>query len=1163
MNTLGLLILGLSYIGLLFYIARIGDRGQLQWLPKSLIYTLTLAVYCTSWTFYGAVGSAVSSGWHFFAIYLGPILVFAFGHRLLRKLLIVSKRQNISSIADWIASRYGKKQSLSMLVTSILIIAIVPYIALQLKAVAFSFELVTQNQRISEQLVDTALLTATAMALLAAAFGTHQTEATKPRPGLMFAIAFESVLKLLALLLLAVVCFMWLMNPSNTSGDASLTARFFAPFNSNQFDFSFATQLFLAATATLCLPRQFHVTFVENTSDKHLQKARYGYPLYLLLISFAVLPIAAVGTQIFSGTNTAADTYVLAIPLEFQGSFLPILIFFGGFAAATGMIVVSTLSLSTMITNDIILPYALKKRTANQTTPYYGQLIFWRRASIASILLLAYLYKIIIGDYFALAATGLVAFSLVAQLLPSLIGGLFWDRGTSRGTMVGLVAGIAIWFYFIMLPQLATAGILDNDFLQNGPFGIGWLNPANFLGQGGNSFNVGVWLSLLINTGLYALVSMAHHPTLQERTQADSFTNPLQINNKSSALAKELQVSGNDLFQLLRRFLGKRETQQLFEEFFKQSKQDSDLNRAPTPELIEFAENRLSGAVGSSTASALITSIIAGRSLAPETLVNIFDQTSQQLQFSQQLLQTTLENISQGISVVDPELKLVAWNQRYLEMFEYPEGFIYPGIPVAEVMRFNGERGDFGDGSIDYHINKRLNHICRGTPYVYQRERQNGRVFEMRGKSIPNGGFVTTYTDITDFKQVEAELQQSKDQLEERVIERTQQIQTINEELHQEIQLRLQSEQAMQLAKQEAERANQAKTQFIGLASHDVLQPLTAARLYAGALREMPLEQETTQLVDKVNRSLQATESLISTLLELARFDQGAIQPQISVFPIQKILDSLVEEFSVIAHKKGFKIHSQPCSAWVSSDPKWLRRILQNFISNAIKYSTGPKILVGCLRIPGELKVLVADSGPGIAQREQSAIFEDFYRNEHDQKKASGAGLGLGVVQRMSQALDHKIGVHSAKGKGSIFYVELPVAEAKQEQPAEQKQPFSVSDRQKTIWYIDNDQRQLDAMRILLSKWNMSVVTADSCSQALAMAQHQCPDVLLMDYDLNDSNDGITLYQQMKEFWDQSPQAVLVTASQDSELKHQAKAVGLDYLAKPIKPAALRALLMG
>ncbi|WP_395373265.1 PAS-domain containing protein [Marinicella sp. W31] len=982
------------------------------------------------------------------------------------------------------------------------------------------------------------------------------------RPGLMFAIAFESVLKLVALLLLALVCFFWLFKTPVADTTTAPMARFFASFDPKQFDFSFATQLLLAASATLCLPRQFHVTFIENTSHHHLRRARYLYPIYLLLISCAVLPIAVVGTELFSGLDTAADTYVLAIPLEFGGAFLPILIFFGGFAAATGMIVVSTLSLSTMITNDIILPYALKKRGAGQSTFYYGQLIFWRRASIATILLLAYLYKIIIGDYFALAATGLVAFSLVAQLLPPLIGGLFWSRGTARGTMTGLIAGVAIWFYFIMLPQLATAGIINPAFLQQGPWEIAWLNPADFLGLGSDNFNTGVWLSLLLNAGLYVIVSTLHKPTLQERTQADNFTNPLQIKNKSSALARELQVSGHDLFQLLRRFLGKKETQLLLQEFNKKNKIPADLEAPPNPELIEFSEKRLAGAVGSSTASALITSIIAGQSLAPETLVNIFDQTSQQLQFNQQLLQTTLENISQGISVVDHELNLVAWNQRYLEMFDYPDGFIYPGIPVATVMRFNGERGDFGSGSLEHQINKRLNHIRRGTSYVYQRQRQNGRVYEIRGKGIPNGGFVTTYTDITDFKEVETELQQAKDKLEERVIERTRQIQKINEELQQEVERRLLSEQAMEMAKQEAERAYQTKTQFIGQASHDVLQPLTAARLYTGALQEMQLTDGTMELVDKVNRSLRATEGLISTLLELARFDQGAIQPSLSEFAIQPMLDSLIEEFNVIADEKGFEIRSQMCSAWVRSDPKWLRRILQNFISNAIKYSNGPKILVGCLRSRGALKVLVADSGPGIAQHEQAAIFEEFYRRNKDQKKATGAGLGLAVVKRMGLALQHQVGVFSDHNKGSIFYVELPIVAAMQSEVQDQQNPAGAVENHKNIWYVDNDRSQLDAMHSLLSKWNMTVTTADTCEQALDMAQQACPDVLLMDYDLNDSTNGINLFIQMKQHWPQAPQAVLVTASQDRNLKEEAKAAGMGYLAKPIKPAALRALLM-
>ncbi|NVK87257.1 MAG: PAS-domain containing protein [Gammaproteobacteria bacterium] len=1160
MNALTLFFVVLSYIAVLFMIARLGDKGHFARIPAFLIYSFSIAIYCTSWTFYGAVGSAVSNGWMFLPIYLGPALLFLFGHKLLYKLLIVCKEQNLSSIADFIALRYGKRAFLSVAVTLLLMIAIIPYIALQLKAIAFSFDGLTRNVSVQATDIDTALFTAIAMALLAIFFGTQSAEATKPRSGLMYTIAFESVIKLLVLVALAIFCLYWLSQ--DTFGTAAGTTEFFSSqFSFDQLNFSFFTQLLLSACAMICLPRQFHITFIENTDPHHLAKARWIFPLYLLVITLVVFPITAMGTELFGvDSRVAPDTYVLAIPFAQNEQVLSGLMFIGGFAASTGMIIISTLALSTMITNSIILPYFVK-RLENTSENYYRPLVIkWRRAAIAVILLMAYLYKVVIGDYFALAATGLIAFSLVAQLIPSILAGLYWKDCSYRGVRAGLIIGSLIWFYFIMLPSLAAADLFGQPLVSNGPFAIAWLAPSQFLGLDFDAFNIGVWLSLSANSFVMIFVSKQRQVNFSEATQATAFTHPLKLSKLNAANKASSNVTGKDIIQLLARFLGEHETGSLIHDF-ETNFGLIELNKPPSAELLEFAEKRLAGAIGTTTASTVIASIIGGRSLTPESLVNLFDETSQQIKFNQKLLHATLENISQGISVVDKHLKLVAWNQRYIELFNYPSGFIKPGMAIAEVVRFNANQGVMGDGSLEQHVRKRLDHLRRGTAYVFQREWPDGRVLEMRGNPMPGGGFVTSYTDITEYKDVERQLKESRDQLELRVAQRTEQIQQINEELTQEIELRKASETLMNQAKLEAENANKTKTQFIALASHDILQPLTAARLYASALDETEMDNEVRTVVNKINLSLKSTENLVATLLEIARFDQGALTPTKEPFPIADIMDSLVNEFSVLAAEKNFSIRMPRCSRWVYSDKQWLRRLLQNFLSNAIKYSTGPKILFGCRRLGNNLRIQVSDCGPGIPSHEQKAIFSDFYRSPNNKTSESGAGLGLSVVARMSESLEHPIGIVSAENSYSTFYVDVPLS-----QPSTIREP--TIDRQtdlphsdQTVWYIDNDLRQLDAMKTLLKKWGIPLHCEHQIEAAIEQSAQQRPDILIMDFDLNATVDGVQLYELMKQHWPVAPKAYLLTANQEPSIREQAKSAGMEYIKKPAKPAALRAIL--
>jgi Na+/proline symporter/signal transduction histidine kinase/CheY-like chemotaxis protein len=1178
-SPLLLLFCSLLYVALLFAIARFGDQRKFTNLPPALLYSLTIAIYCTSWTFFGAVGTAANDGWMFLPIYLGPILLFVFGYPILYKILVVCKEQNISSIADFITTRYGKSIGLSNLINVLLILAIVPYIALQLKAISFGFDTLASTSS-NTRTLDTALFSAVAMALLAIVFGTKTVEATKPRPGLMTTIAFESIFKLAVLIILAILCVSWLADDTFSNWPTILAKQ----FNSQQFAWqtgrsSFITTTFLAAGAILCLPRQFHVTFVENTVPAYLKSARWIMPLYLILISLVVIPITVVGGSLFSDVSSIpADTYVLSIPASQNLTVLSILMFLGGFAASTGMIIVSTLALSTMITNNTIMPYIVRSRKNTHNESYRASVLYWRRVTISLILLAAYLYKVIIGDYFPLAATGLIAFSLVAQFIPAIIASVYFDKSTYRGIITGLLLGTSCWLYFIMLPALASAGMIDQEFVSSGLLGYSYLAPENFLNLNISSFDTGVWLSVIFNLAAITLLSGEDKQSFTERSQANAFVNPLQLVQEQKYKRSLKSITNQDIISLLERFLGHTEVNQLLQDYVASFDEPVIPSNNPSESFLSFSEKRLSGAIGSATASTVIETIIRGDSVSAESLVNLFDETSQQIKFNQKLLQATLENMAQGISVVDRDLNLVAWNQRYLDMFQYPDNFIQAGMPIEDVVNFNVKRGmlnkesnnfDNDESLIDKEVKKRLAHLRRGTSYVYEREWLDNRVIEINGNPMPGGGFVTSYSDITAYKEVQKKLKESADKLEHRVAQRTQEISSINHELKQEVELRKFSEQAMDKAKREAELANKTKTKFIALASHDILQPLTAARLYASALESNSIELDNNRnveieqksIIEKIKLSLKSTEELVATLLEIARFDQGAFKPDLQAISLPELIDSLINEFSVLAEEKDMLIRKSACQFIIKSDKQWLRRILQNYISNAIKYSDGKKMLVGCKRRGDHIRVVVGDCGPGLSEHDQSAIFNEFYRLPSNSSNESGAGLGLSVVLRMSEALGHHAGIISAPGRSSLFYVDVPITSDTVVGKEQIRLPNEVNDSKKLVWYFDDDEQQLDAMKVLLNKWGFSLVIFSNVDEIQRAAEHAKPDILLMDYDLSSTLNGIELYEKLQISWQGQVEAILLTANQDQDIQQRAKDVSMIYLKKPAKPAALRALL--
>lgn len=1120
-----------------------------SWVRHPIVYALALGVYCTSWTFYGLVGTASVSTWQFIPILLGPILLFTLGFPIITKIYQICKQEHIHNIADFIASRYGRRQGIAAFVTLVVLLATVPYISLQLKAVSDTLGLVIGTNALGNQ--DLTFFIAAAMILFALLFGTSQLDISGYHGGLMSAIAFESIVKLFALALIAGFAFYFIgsdqqlphmLEPiQNDSTPTRLGLRFFVETG-------------LAACAIFCLPRMFQITFVECLSKAHLATARFTFPLYLLAIGFCIYLIAHAGNLIFADTNVSSDTYVIAIPIALQSDILTLVAFLGGFSAATAMIIVATITLSQMLSNDVILPLIMRRQAGQQRfRDYTRSLIMARRGMVILVVFAAYLYQLVLASNSALTSIGLIAFALSVHLAPAILMGLYWKRCNAVGVYSGLGVGVLVWAYMLIMPIMSDIGLVSQTFISQGPGGIQWLSPEFFLGfEFSDAFARSVLVSLGINIATTWLVSRFDRTTLADRIQASTFT---QIELKQGQTEGIPTIKVGDLKELVNQFAGARVRDRIF------GPTAANLDETSSDELVETVRRALSGIAGVASANAMIDSLRSGNKIAVEDVVSMFGETTKALRFNQEILFSSFENISSGISVVNADLNIVAWNRRYEEMFNYPKNMLKIGTPVSDLVKFNAHRGLLGAGDIDSLVHKRLEHLKSSKAYRVVREHHDGQVIEIKGTPLPDGGYVTTYDDISDFIRIQNELELSNQNLEKRVESRTEEINRINQDLLHEIDLRKDMETALLEAKSQAEKANATKSRFLALASHDILQPLNAAQLYVTSLLEAQNERRDTKIVRQISNSIASAESIISSLLDISRIDTDSIEPKLSAVPLDQVLSSLIDEAQVLLPDE-VELHYIPSSVHVWSDQNMLSRILQNFISNAVKYTTKGRIIVGCRRHLTQVELFVIDTGPGIPQDDLKNIFNDFFRSQA-QIEQSGLGLGLAVAKRLADLLDHTITVQSKDKSGSSFSISLPIAS-----PQSSAEDSNIAEPNHelagmSIFYVDDAAENLSATEALLHRWHCKMTGMQLAAEAIEYSENNpAPDALLMDFQLNDEHfNGLKLAETLRDVWGEELPICIISAAPDPDLPANAKQRGFDFLSKPVKPAKLRAWL--
>lgn len=1239
-----ILALSIAYLGLLFVVAHVGERRAASWSRgrwAPAIYALSLAIYCTSWTFYGAVGRAATVGLDFILIYVGPALVMLLGWPALAKIIRLAKRHNVTSIADFLAARYGKSRAVAVTVTLIATIGVLPYIALQLQAVSTTFAALAgpisfEPRTGAPVWYDTAFIVALLMAVFTILFGVRHVQASEQHRGMMLAIAFESLVKIVALLAVGPFVIWGLFD-----GPAALSAAIAelpqsAHLTSLSMNANWLAITLLSGLAFLCLPRQFHVAVVENDHPDSLRLARWLFPLYMVLINLFVVPIALAGLALLPA-GSDPDLFVLTLPMSGGADWLSVFVFIGGLSAATSMVAVACMALSGMVGNELVMPWLLGRKDRGSGTVGQRALLV-RRLSVIAILLAAYAYHRTIAGLLPLATIGMVSFCAVANFAPALILGLYWRRTHRYGVIAGLIGGFVAWFTTILWPTMHAGDPLI-DIPAIGP--LAWFEPLP------RAFLVGV----LINLGLLILFSLLARPQARDQRQAESFVGDTEP-NAVPAPAQRADREWAQLRDLAARFVGEERAAQAFA--------GTELSG---PAAYEFVERLLSGTIGAASARVVMGTARRRALWMPGSVREVLHDATAAIRHNADLLRKTLDHVGLGIAVFDGDGKLEIWNDRFAALTGLPAGILDSGVTAArlgakypilgELVAWNAPplrelhlpSGDITELRIDpltgggivvtandvteraraaealrdserririvtdnvpvliayidrnqrYRFTNRayqaalgtstaetdgrhcseilgearyrkllphIDAVLAGQPQVFETEfpTNDAKIEVAHGTYLPHFdaqgqvvGFFLLYVDITERRRAEMALRNVNEMLERRVAQRTAELEA---------------------ARAKAEEANIDKTRFIAAASHDLLQPLHAARLFVATLGERHPQDE---LVAKVDDGLASVEALLDALLDIAKLDAGAVKPEMRAIPVGPLLESLAASFAPIAQNHGVELRVVRSTGVTKSDPALLRRVLQNFVSNAIRYGhqpgRKPRVLLGCRRgrdAQGRavLRIVVADNGPGIAPEYRQAVFREFTRLRGVSRDGErGLGLGLAIVDRIARVLGHGIELDSTPGHGAVFSIAAPLApisEVRQAAPAAAPVKSRRFVHAPFVVCIDDERQVREGMAALLGSWGCQTALGSSAEEVLgAVAESgRSPDLLLIDLHLGQGKaDGLATISRLRRDWGEDLPAALITAERDPATLNAARGQRVDVLLKPVKPAQLRALI--
>jgi PAS domain S-box-containing protein len=1059
-------------------------------------------------------------------------------------------------------------------------------------------------------------------------FGARERDVTSRNHGLVGAMAFDSVFKLAAFAVIAVLA---LGVMSSADGAPPLL-----PERISLAPDRFILLTILSGFMVLCLPRQFHMTVVEAGSEARIRRAAPYLVAYFFLFAVLVLPIAAAGRWLTPGS--APDLFVLSVPKSLGLRWFELFAFTGGFAAASGMIVVAGVALSSMIATDLVLPALSRGGTENA----FGRALSARRLSLVSLMALAALFAVLVPNGAVLAELGVVAFAGAGQIAPLLVCALFLPQVPERAAFAGLLTGAFFWLMLVLGPAFFPGSLVDFGSIVRLALPIF-----------SDDFTRGAAVSLLANVAAITVLTATTSKRLRTKEESSRF---LALGHQRSAVGT---VKVEDLEALLTPIIGEEETRSLLASGH--AKRSQSLASAP---LLAAAETKLSRVLGNASAHLLLTRLLSAERMDAGDVMVLVGDASRELRFGQELLATTLENLAEGVSVIDAEGRLVAWNRAYEELFRYPDGLLKVGTPVELLIRHNLPHLD------DDAIERRVRHLAGGRPRTSETILPDGRIVRVSGRPVVGGGYVTSFADVTEYREAQAALTESEratrfytdnvpfpiafsdgtevirfhnkayadmagrsgedltgwtlheilgqgyglrassisavlagherrfvlspDEIGGEVtwqvtyipqvtdsgrvlgffgfyqdISKRRAAQAALEEANRTLEARVEARTAelraanaaADGARQEAEAANRSKTRFLAAASHDVLQPLNAARLFASSLEDaVGSDKKAADIAKKIGAAIVSADTLLRSLLNLSKIEAGGVDPKPEKLVLDAYLRGIAAEFQPFAEEKGLSLRVVATRKVAYTDPGLLRSALQNLVSNALRYTDQGGVLIGARRRGDTVLLQVVDTGRGIAPGDVPTIFDEFSRLDRD-RDIDGAGLGLATVRRVCDLLGHPLEVTSVPGRGTIFSVALPAANI-DPLPKKEARRIGADFEGKTVLCVDNDRAVLDALSLRFQNWGAHVESfRDVASVTAAYANGASrPDILVLDYQLDGEDTGLDVLRYMREAKGFDGPAILVTASRSAEMDVLVGGEGVPILAKPVEPAALRSL---
>ncbi|MCX8031158.1 MAG: ATP-binding protein [Thermodesulfovibrionales bacterium] len=947
------------------YYAEKKEKAGKSVVNNPYIYSLSLAVYCTSWTFYGSVGKAATSGLSFLTVYIGPTLMAVLWLVVLKKIVTIAKINSITTISDFIGARYGKSLLLSAIVTIIAIIGITPYIGLQIKAIISTFLLMSAEQAGGSAI---GLFITFLLSAFAIIFGARKLVTSERQSGLVFAVAFESIIKLIAIISVGVfVCYGLFEGFDDILSKISQSQYKHLLSIGVSYTEWFALN-FLCMMAIIFLPRQFHMAVVENYNTEHITKAMWLFPLYLFLINIFVLPIAY-GGLLLGGTYKEADYFVLTLPLNQGEKYLSLFVFIGGFSAATAMVIVESLALSTMVLNSIVMPALMKF----QNLPKFHALILnIKRLIILIVIFMGYLAAITIGDLYALVDIGLKSFVAVSIFAPSFLIGLYWKGGTKAGVIAGLIAGFTIWFYTLIVPALIEAGIIKESSFIGTLAHSDFLNVRSLFGLTGmEKWTHSLFWSLLFNIIFFLGVSVFTKQSKEEELQSYIFV-------ESYDKVRQLGVMGSynldDIRNILAQYLGNIEAQKAIDEFLvKKNRKKDEVTSSELSELRNEAEKLLAGAIGTSMASIIFENRLflteQDRGELSESIKHITEnlrlsrqelaETNRELSYLKEFTENILESTPIGVVTVDSNMQVKYWN-RSMELLTNIDktsainNSIYGLLPWLK-STFQHEPTE----------------IILNSP-----SRQTFRVKVSPFKD-PSGGLVIIFEDITES------------------------------------------------VKMERERKN-----ILSMFAHDMKNPVIIAQGFLSRLlscKAGPINEEQKEYLEMQKEELQKLQILIGDFLEFSRFEAKECKPMLQPVELIGLFKQRIEIIKFEADKKNIQIffyYDEDLPKSINVDSSMIARVVTNLLDNAIKYTNpGGTVSIKISNRDKDVLVQISDTGIGIPEEHIPYIFDAFYRVSRD---AGGSGLGLSIAKTIVEAHGGKIWVESTPKMGSTFYFTLP-----------------------------------------------------------------------------------------------------------------------------------------